>query len=422
MSARALALVLAVVSILVGGGAAGSHAVRAREAAATEPPPSPCIAETDASVRPDVVLVGEDVSVTLRVRVVCASEPYPLHVVLVMDGSASMDGASERQMRDAARHLVRSLAISEATARRGAVVQFDRTTRTWTPLTGEEERVLKAVSRVEARRPPDPSSPGPPVTAGPPVTSVPHTPGPGSTAVPTGDETAVDRGIADGYRELVAGRKRHPAPDEITEVMILLSDGHDPRGCRPALGEARNVKSNGVLVIAVCVGRGCDEGCMRQVASSPRYYFRAESAGALAGIFHQIRDRIVNISVRRLVIEETPADGLAYVPGSAAPPTESIDEPTGVLRWRFDYVPTDGVTVTYRSRAVTPGERRSARDSSGWFHDNRGRRGGFVFPNRWLSAWRPDGLAAPVLGPGPAPRPPILTPAAPWPTLPIRVP
>ena len=68
------------------------------------------------------MLVGEAVSVTMRVGVVCAGEVVPLHVVLVLYASASMAGQSERQMRDAAVHMVESMALSEAAARRGAVV------------------------------------------------------------------------------------------------------------------------------------------------------------------------------------------------------------------------------------------------------------------------------------------------------------
>jgi len=99
--------------------------------------------------------------------------------------------------------------------------------------------------------------------------------------------TRIDMGILEGMKVLRQGRG---GEKDITEVMVVLSDGGNNAGCEPVLQAARQARAQGVLMISICVGSGCDAQCMRQVASSPRYYFEAESASALRTVFQQIRD------------------------------------------------------------------------------------------------------------------------------------
>ena len=44
-----------------------------------------------------------------------------------------------------------------------------------------------------------------------------------------------------------------------------------------ALQQASSVKGQGVLLATVCVSNACDDACMRQIASSPRYFFQGVS-------------------------------------------------------------------------------------------------------------------------------------------------
>jgi hypothetical protein len=191
--------------------------------------------------------------------------------------------------------------------------------------------------------------------------------------------------------------------DEITEVLVLMSDGNDPDGCGPALDEARRLRGDGVLMVSVCVGHVCREACVRQLASSPRYYFRAENAAGLQSIFRQILDRIINVGVRRLEIVEVPADGIDVLVDAAVPAPDEVDAGTGALKWRAVYVPRDGITVTYRARALTAGTMPLASSSGGTLVDNKGRSGTFRFEELWLTALQPDVLSAPRLGPAPPP-------------------
>ena len=164
------------------------------------------------------------------------------------------------------------------------------------------------------------------------------------------------------------GRNR----DEITEVMVVLSHGSD-EGCGPVLRAARQACSQGILMIAVCVGSGCDETCMRQVASSPRYYCRAENSSALSGVFDQIRDRLSSIVVRRLEIKDTLPGNMAYVANSANPPQSDPADPADYLVWEEAYIPREGVTYTFRVQPLQAGAWPTNLETTGRLVDTKGR-------------------------------------------------
>ena len=103
-----------------------------------------------------IVLLGEEVGITLTVRVVCAGERIPVHVVLVVDGSAPMAGTPTQQTRQAAASLVRGLGLRDSLSVMVGVVEFNTSARTLTLLTSSEERAIRAVkgrSRPRSRRP-----------------------------------------------------------------------------------------------------------------------------------------------------------------------------------------------------------------------------------------------------------------------------
>jgi hypothetical protein len=322
----------------------------------------------------------------MNVKVICAGEAFPLHLVLLLDASSSMSGDPEREMRAAALHFVESFAVDGPSGRRIGVVQAGRV-RTVLRLSSDQEAILTAVKRVRSER-------ELPATARPPGTPVPDGGGP--------DQTQLDRAFHEAHKVLIRGRAGLDR-DTLTEVLVVMSDGKDPQGCDPALEQARKVRGDGILMVSVCVGRDCQEECMRQLASSPRYYFRAENTAGLAAVFQQIRDRLINIVVRDLEIVEVPGEGIETLPAGAVPAPDAVDASTGALTWRAVYVPRDGITVTYLARPLASGTMPLARSSGGTFRDNKARFGSFRFEDLWLTAVDPDVLSAPRLGPGPTP-------------------
>lgn len=315
---------------------------------------SPCVPEYSKVAYPKVILFGETVDITLTVKALCAGERFPLHIVLVLDGSGSMQGTPTQQMKQAASRLIRSLDMENYPSTKVGVVEFNSNARTLCRLTNNTNQAIGCVNRVSA--------------AG---------------------GTRIDAGIQEGMRVMSQGRQGLNK-DEITEVMVVLSDGGNNAGCDPVLQAARQARGQGILMIAICVGPGCDEACMRQVASSPRYYFKAENAGALQGIFEQIRDRLLNIVIRKLEVKDTLPDFMEFVPNSADPPQSQPSDPTQWLMWSDVYIPREGVTYTFKVKPLKVGYMPTNLETTGSLTDNKGRAKNWLFESPWVTVLQPD--------------------------------
>jgi uncharacterized protein YegL len=348
-AATALFLVVSAPSASAGAGAAAGPSV-------TPTPAEGCVAEYTKAAGPDLVLLGETVDITLTVKATCFARGISLHVVLVLDGSNSMAGQPSRAMKSAAERLVRRLDMETYPSTQVGIVEFDSVAGTRCRLTNDTDRALGCVDRVQAS-----------------------------------GGTAIDRGIQEGWKVLRQGRSGLDM-DRITEVMVLFSDGRNDAGCGPVLNAARKVRGQGVLTIAVCVGADCDEACMRQVASSPRYYFRVENVSDLWSIFDQIRDRPINVAVRLLEVKDVLPANMAYVPDSAVPAQAEPAQPVDYLLWRDTYVPREGVTYTFRVRPLQAGRWPSNLNATGRMVDNRGRVTTWTFDSPWVTVLRPDAL------------------------------
>jgi uncharacterized protein YegL len=344
------------------------------------PETSPCRPASNAIVEPSVALFGETVDITLTVKAVCPPERVPLHLVLTLDASDSIAGPAERQMKQAAAALVRGLDMGEYAEVRTAVVEFNDDARRLCLLTDDEERVINAIARVGPDRPFHRSV---------------------RDDAPDGN-TRIDLGITEAHRVLSQGR-RGSSYYERTEVLFVMSDGHSDTECGEVVQAAHKAKQQGVLVIAVCLGTDCDERCMRNVASAPRYYFRAENAGHLTSIFHQIRERLINIDLRRLVVEETLSPTMAYVPGSAAPPPAEHSPDGGWMKWVTDYVPREGVTYTLKAKPLRVGNMPVNQVATGKLIDHRGRERTWTFDVPWVAVLAPSPVQIPLVTPDPQP-------------------
>jgi hypothetical protein len=344
---------------------------------------SPCQVIHEKVASPDAVLLGETIDITLTVRAICPREVYPLHISLVMDASGSMMGRPEAQMRSAAERLVLSLDLESHPATKVAVTQFRGDARRLAPLSNDRDRVLKAVRRVTAR-----------FSARPPVR-------PPRQSRPDGN-TRIDLGIDHGLRSLRAGR-RGLDRDSITSLMVVLSDGFNDAGCPPVLRAARKARGQGVLVLAVCTGSECDEQCMRQVASGPRYYFRAHEITPFLAVFERIGSRIVRRGPRLLEVDETLPPHMALVPGSIRPPQSAPADPELRVRWSDVYVPRDGVTYTLKVRPNRAGYLPTDVEARGRIVDVKGRGRTWTFEVPWITVLAPTPAAIPLVTPTPRP-------------------
>jgi len=148
---------------------------------------SPCLAEPAKSAYPQTLLLGERTTITLRVLAMCAGEVYPLHIVLVLDGSGSMEGDKLRQMKSAATEMVRNLDMANYVNTRVGVVEFSAAAKTNAPLTNDTQRVISGINRIQAT-----------------------------------DGTAIDAGITQGMKELLKARRDAPKGSQINEVMVSV--------------------------------------------------------------------------------------------------------------------------------------------------------------------------------------------------------
>ena len=315
--------------------------------------PSPCVVTHTKTASPDVLLLGETATITLTAKSSCPDESLALHVVLVLDGSGSMAGAKSPQMKQAAAQLIRGLDMPTYPSTMVGVVEFNTQARRLCSLTSEENRAISCVNRVGAN-----------------------------------GGSRMDLAIMEGLRVLSLHRQGLNR-DELTEVMVVLSDGGNNAGCAPVLSAVQSARGQGVLVIAVCVGDDCDETCMRQVASSPRYFFKAENAGQLVSVIQRIRDSALGISLRKLTVHDALPEWMEFVPDSADPPQTSPVAPDRWLEWEETYVSADGVTYTFEVKPLKTGYMPTNTEATGDLIDHKARSRSWVFQVPWVTVLNP---------------------------------
>ena len=148
--------------------------------------------------------------------------------------------------------------------------------------------------------------------------------------------------------------------------MTILFAADNEVSCTAAARAASKLKANRNLLITIDASPDSQSShCLRQLASSARYRFDLNNLEGFYPVFEPIRnddllgsnlkldDRIF-ISLRQVSVIETLSDGFQYVPGSAEPVAE-ISPDGRQLSWDFNYLPSMGVTLTYRVHALSPG-------------------------------------------------------------------
>jgi Mg-chelatase subunit ChlD len=327
---------------------------------------STCVPEANKVAYPNVLLLGEETHITLTVKALCAAEAYPLHISLVMDSSGSMAGEKNASLKRAVKQLIRDLKLNDYPQIQVAVIKFSGAATTLCKLTNDEGRLISCANRIDAN-----------------------------------GGTAIDAGIRTGMRELVAGRPRGSGAGAIREVMVVLSDGQNNAGCQPVMQAAGQAKSQGILMMTVCVGSDCDASCMRQAASSARYFFQIDNAGGLAAAFAKIRDEVLNINLKKMTITDVLPANMQYVEDSAQPAPDKGD-PTAGFTWQANYVPRDGLTITFKVRPLETGYHPTNVQAVGELLDNQNRSKDFEFPVPHVTVLQPFPLAT-VTNPPPTP-------------------
>ncbi len=280
--------------------------------ATSTPVPTPeegeCVGWGDKAASSSAYLGGR-AGITLTFQAYCRASTIPLHIAFVLDGSETMAGEKTRQMKAGVIDLVESLAMEDHPTTEVAVIEFNSRAYTRCRLTASESRTLACIRRIRSE-----------------------------------GEAAIDLGLREGLIELVRGRSDDQA--EIHEALVLVSDGQNQAGCVPVLQAANQAKSQGLLLLTVCVGEDCDTQCLRQASSAPRYHYEIANIGGLASVFDQIREELPRPVLRSLSITDAVPDNFVYIADSAVPEPTYVSHDRSRLTWTSSYVPLDGVTIT----------------------------------------------------------------------------
>jgi Mg-chelatase subunit ChlD len=345
---------------------------------------STCIPEQNKVAYPNVLLLGEETTVTLTVKAICAAEAFPLHIVLVLDSSGSMAGEKNAQLKKAVKTMIKGLDLPGHPQIEMGIVKFASVANTLCQLTNDGGRLGSCANKVDAN-----------------------------------GGTAIDAGIKEGLKVLTRGRPRGADDGAIREVMVVLSDGGNNAGCGPVLQAAGQAKGQKVLLMTVCVGSDCDAACMRQAASSPRYFFQVDDAGAIVQAFQKIVEEVLKINLKRLTITDLVPANMQYIDGSADPEPGKGDAVSGLV-WIQNYVPKDGFTITYRLRPLETGYHPTNVSALGELLDSQSRSKDFEFPVPYVTILQPFPMATPseppptpTLTPTPVIPPPTETPVIP---------
>lgn len=304
---------------------------------------SPCRLTPNKWAAPEALWLGEWTTVTLTSTTNCPAQVIPLHIVLSIDGSLSMN--PNQKLENAKRAAVQFVNELDLDVTKVGVTRFGGSATVMTPLTAEKGRILSAVSSIY-----------------------------------TDYGTDMEGGIATSHRLLDDGRTENADPTRPLpiEVIVLLSDGLPwPRGNNPQRTAAR-AKGAGILLMTVCVGSDCDRTLMRNLASRPDLFFDVQQSGRLVGVYRDIAHQLQKTDLRRMTILDEVPDNMRYLEGSANVEPDSFQD--GVLQWNLPSVAATGITLTYQLEPLQEGAWPTNVQATGRFWDTDDRVGSFVFP------------------------------------------
>lgn len=329
-----------------------------------------CRVVVEQTVNPTVILLGETIDVRLILQPRCGQTAgQPLHVVLVIDTSASMQGQPIMQAKNAARGFIDDLKLADHADTLLGIVSFNNSAETVCPLTNQIAKLMGCLSKLGN--------------------------------APTGG-TDITSGLVEAGNMLKKGRKQ--APTRPSTAVLLLSDGTNQAGCNPVQRAAQDLKREGSLLGTVCVGADCDQECMRSAASQPRFALAVTDAAQLAGAFAKLRRELVDLVLEDATITQLLPPDLMVVgvgaPGEPDPFVNSDPEAGASLRWKVSVVASSGLTLSYRVRPTRLGAQPSG--TKAWTVLRRSDGAGLAadFPQRTILV-----LQAPAEPPTAAPSP-----------------
>ncbi|MBK7781790.1 MAG: VWA domain-containing protein [Ardenticatenia bacterium] len=329
-----------------------------------------CRVDVQQTVNPAVILLGETIEVRLILQPRCGqSAGQPLHVVLAIDTSGSMQGQPIMQAENAARQFIEDLNLADHPSTSVGIVSFNNSAETICALTNQSKTLSGCLNKLGNAR-----------TGG----------------------TDIASGLVEAGELLKKGRKQ--SATRPLAAVLLLSNGTNQAGCHPVERAASDLKRDGALLGTVCVGAECDQDCMRKAASQPRFALAVTDAGQLASAFDKLRREMVDVVLEDANITQLLSPDVTLVgvgaPGEPEPRIDDDPVEGASLRWKVPLLAKAGLTLTYRVRPTRLGEQPSGLRA--WTVIRRSDGGGLQadFPQRTILV-----LQAPLEPPTAAPSP-----------------
>jgi len=304
---------------------------------------SPCVLAPGKWADPARLYRGAWTTVTLTSTTQCPAQLIPLHVVLSIDASLSM--RNNNKIQDAKRAASTFVEQVDFTNSKVGVTSFSDVGYIDAEVTDERGRALSAINGLELRL---------------------------GTDIQGGLEKSRD------ILRQARLRERPPGLPEPIEVVIILSDGRPAPASRDGRGVARSLKSDGVVLMSICVGSDCDVNLMRSLASEPRLFFNVRDSSKLVAAYDRIAHQLLEAHLAQMTIVDRLPDNMRYVAGSANP--EPLTVEPGRITWLYSIIPRTGVTITYRLEPLEVGFWPTNVEAIAAFRDTEGRVGEVVFP------------------------------------------
>lgn len=341
--------------------AAGAGAHPAQDA-------SPCTTERAMSAAPPGVTVGETVAVSLTAVTGCpADDVGPLHIVLVIQASASMGNDSEtgihprRDIQAAVGPWLDRLKLAERPWIKVGIVEFNDSPNRLCELSNDTEAVKGCLGKLRA----------------------------------TG-LAYFNTGIKEGYNTLKRGRPPAAQRAGLREILVVIGDGTndyiDPRtprpplaaaplqggGCEPVKAEADAIKAESpdALIVGICAG-GCDSLCMRQVATSTGFVFELARFDRFESVIDRQIDQLTGAPLKQITVTHVLPEAFGLVADSAIPAPVSTDG--GRLVWEFHGASADDIAIAFELFALADGSHAVCQTSTGDLVDAKDRTASFDF-------------------------------------------
>lgn len=314
--------------------------------------------------------------------------PTPLDIILVVDGSSSMDeetsaGNSESKI-DAAKGAINSfLDQVNLNQNRVALIRYDESASTLLSFSNDRDALRNAVNSLGTF---------------------------GGTSISAGIEAA---------RRLF---ERDGLPDN-KKVIVLLADGQGGSGDLGA-----RAKQEGSRIFTIGLGVDVEPDTLRAIASRPEDYYETPDGAALQQIYSDIATSLPADPIAAggtILRQRINNSAFELVPSSIT--ASGVMDNAGTISWDLGDIRDGAVTVSYRVRPLAPGVDYIVNDStveynrcgSEPFNQSLGRGMSVTIQQRPTETPTPTPTASPTPTPIPT-RAPTATPAPEPPVDPIK--